>query len=524
MFSNCLAICDIYSAKPAFYHNDDDYHLNRIGRFIAKDFDITIGSLYGSQNGTITVPQNTEIIFPIKIGDIMNVTLVNYGHTSRSVSYHFPELLAGRHTVKALSESWNKLMQAYTISSIDGGRIVLSDYNKFNHSLVTVGYAGSVSQMPLADLVERVTKRDMRAYACRQYPYTIGDETFLMPFRLSNEINANDLVTSFNDDFKTTNVKPYDILLKAIKGCGLYTRSKTPVWGSVVITDEQGPYVLSYIISPDLGWSDITRINPSTNVQFTNVKNASAATVWIQNGKNGDDYVRAGVIVAKQFSDGSTKFTTLNNVSEADYKGFGMSEIPSILIGYEQLLNVEKLFPKKEKIGMKRPNKTTFNGDKEAYEESKSAYKERVGNVHGTNDEREKAIEAVNKAVKDALGDPINHWSVSEILADALAIDNATIEHHDPVEFNGESYDWYGNILKNVREHVTSGMTGQYTPVFVDFDNNDKLVNRDAFEIGHQVVLYITNSFGVSIRGEYATISEVHYTPSGIKYRAMVTS
>ena len=115
MFSNCLAICDIYSAKPAFYHNDDDYHLNRIGRFIAKDFDITIGSLYGSQNGTITVPQNTEIIFPIKIGDIMNVTLINYGHTSRSVSYYFPELEAGRHTVTALSESWNKLMQAYTI-------------------------------------------------------------------------------------------------------------------------------------------------------------------------------------------------------------------------------------------------------------------------------------------------------------------------------------------------------------------------------------------------------------------------
>ena len=109
-------------------------------------------------------------------------------------------------------------------------------------------------------------------------------------------------------------------------------------------------------------------------------------------------------------------------------------------------------------------------------------------------------------------------------MADALAMDNTTIEYHDPVEFNGESYDWYKNMLVNVREQVTAGMNGQYTPVFVEFDNNDKLVNREAFEIGHQIVIYITNSFGVSIRGEYATISEVHYKPTGISYKAMVTS
>ena len=95
--------------------------------------------------------------------------------------------------------------------------------------------------------------------------------------------------------------------------------------------------------------------------------------------------------MAKQNRDGSVKFTTLNNVSEADYKGFGMSEIPSILIGYDQLLNVEKMFPQKEKIGMKRPNKTMFGGDKTAYDASKAAYKERVDNVHGNNDEREKS-------------------------------------------------------------------------------------------------------------------------------------
>ena len=89
-------------------------------------------------------------------------------------------------------------------------------------------------------------------------------------------------------------MKPYDILTKAIKNCGLHQRGKTPIWGAVVVTDENGPYVLSYITSPNLGWSDITRINPSTNVQFTNTQNTSAATIWIQNGKNGDDYIRAG--------------------------------------------------------------------------------------------------------------------------------------------------------------------------------------------------------------------------------------
>ena len=514
-----MAFCEVYSSKPALFFTDDAYHIDKIGTFIARDFNISLGTIVTTTNGTITIPQNLQLSSPIKIGDIINVSLVNYGHQSVETSYNYSELYARGIYIPSELDQRNQLQQAFVVSNIDGDRLVLTEYNEYNHSMVTMGWVGSVQNEGLEDVLAMVTRRDMRAFASRLYPYEVeAGRVQYLPFRINGSVGSTSYV-SFNDDFTNTNVKPFDVIARAllsIKRDG--HKPITVTMGAVVKRDDVGYYVFSYIrdIAAPVKFS--LRVKPSSNVKITTDKNVSAATVWIQPEDNGEDYIRAGVIIATNGESGQV-FKTIGQTTAGDFKGYGITNIPSILIGYDQVIPknpFEKI--KKRKTTGPAPDKTTYENVEE-YKADKKRWDARKQEVDEQSKALDDANETFNKQVKEKLGDPLSPLTIKELLADAF-------NDGWPRRYQGEPLgsgeftvgDWYETILENIKKQVTTSMKGQFTPIIMTIDETDILGTHVEFSGDELVKLYFANTFGASINGDTAAVTQVNYTKRGRSY------
>ena len=78
------------------------------------------------------------------------------------------------------------------------------------------------------------------------------------------------------------------------------------------------------------------RLVPGASTRTVPLQASNAATVWVQPQDNGDDYVRAGLVVCSKTNDTVT-LSKLSDLTPAQYTGSGITSIPSVLVGYNEL-------------------------------------------------------------------------------------------------------------------------------------------------------------------------------------------
>nr|DAJ75262.1 MAG TPA: hypothetical protein [Caudoviricetes sp.] len=515
-----MVMCEVYESKPSLYYSDDNFYLNKIGSFVSSDYDINIGTLASTSNGSVTAPSHLALSQPIKIGDILNVTLVNYERTGlQVVARGYAIDLPGVH--ESVMDDRSYFQHAFVISAMDGNRLVLADYNEYNHSYVTVGYVGMVDNEPTLDVISMLSRRDMRAFSCKLYPF--GDKENgvrgFTPFMYNGSDNFwKTLSTSFSDDFTKTNVKPYDVITRAIKNSYSYTddnkrKTQTLTMGAVVKHDGRGYYVFSYIYNGVDGRPPrhSVRTKPGSNIQLQPSHNNAAATIWIQPQDNGDDYVRAGVVIATATESGVT-YKTIGQVTESDYTGYGLTTLQTVLVGYGQLVDLTHDNPiQKAKMDEQAPDKTTYSNEAQ-YNADKTAWDAKKAQVDAQNQQAEDFEKAFKDKVKEALGEPINPQTAKELLTDAL-----TDKPGEVVELAGVQVDWLGIVRKNLWRAMVNSLKASYTPVQIVLGESDFYGNA-TFSGDELITLYHTNRFGASVVGANASVVQTNYTPNGRKY------
>ena len=513
-----MAMCEVYESKPSLYYSDDNFYLNKIGSFVSSDYDINIGTLASTSNGSVTAPSQLALSQPIKIGDILNVTLVNYERTGlQVVARGYAIDLPGVH--ESVMDDRSYFQHAFVISAMDGNRLVLTDYNEYNHSYVTVGYVGMVDNEPTLEVLSLLSRRDMRAFSCKLYPFGDSDGVKgYTPYMYNGSDNIyKTLTTSFSDDFTKTNVKPYDVITKALKNSYSYTENKritqTLTMGAIVRHDGRGYYVFSYLYNGVDGRPPrhSVRTKPGANIQLQPAHNNAAATIWIQPQDNGDDYVRAGVVIATATESGVT-YKTIGQVTEADYTGYGLTALQTVLVGYGQLVDLTHDNPiQKAKMDEQAPDKTTYS-DEAQYEADKKAWDDKKAQVDAQNQQAEDFDKAFKDKVKEALGDPINPQTAKELLTDAL-----TNKPGEVVELAGVQVDWLGIVRKNLWRAMVNSLKASYTPVQIVLGESDFYGNA-TFSGDELLTLYHTTRFGASVVGANASVVQTNYTPNGRKY------
>lgn len=503
--SNYVAVCEFFESKASlFYADDSRLTVDPIGGFVTTDFDISIGNITGTTSGSITSPRQLYLSKQLKIGDLVNVSLVNFGWQSINKVYDYKSYYINGERVPEVFDTRNQLQQLFVITSFEGNRIILQDYNQFNHSFVTVGYVGNVTNMSFLELLSVITKRDMRAFASRTYPLSNGKGR--IPFRVN--ASFHDKLTSFTDDFEKTNVKPWDVIVKAIKGLqGI--KYQAIRLGATVRNDGDGFYVFSYLqdntVTAVNGEFDVfedyvIKIKPTTSVKLSENKNTSVNTVWIQPRDNDDNYIRAGVVVAVNTPNG-TIYKTIGKLSVSDYNDQDITNTGTILIGYNQLFEnhtFDNYIPQKFKG--EAPDKTMYSDEKQ-FKQDHEAYKQAKHDADTRSKEVTDNINAFNEELKKRFEPLLTPSGVKVLLSDALSR-TASLTGRIENPFNS-NIDWENIVHENINNIIKGAMDKQYTPLTVSLSENDIFATNVEFSGDERFRLYLTNKFGTSLRGEF---------------------
>lgn len=275
-----FAVVELYQGKNVLFFDDSDYHLNKIGTFITQDFDITIGALGEQTSGQITAPSGLSLSSSLKIGDIANVMLVNFTRSHIKIGHTWS------------SDNDNQLMRTFSISSIDGRRLVLDDYVKYNHSYTTVGYVGQVIDGNLVDSLNVVTSSEFRAYPSKHY--TTGTKETVIDFS-SNSNSVELFTTTFWDNFTSTNVKPYDVICKMIKGTN--ATDVACELGAIIDKDDGGTFVHEYLVFTPVDYRQVIRFKQGADFNYTPAPQQNISSYWFQPENNADNYIFGGRLV-----------------------------------------------------------------------------------------------------------------------------------------------------------------------------------------------------------------------------------
>lgn len=331
-----MAFCEVFESKSSLYYDDNDYHINKVGAFMTSDFDIVIGNIGEASTGQITAPKNASFSQPLKVGDIINVTIVN-NLTSVDVVYNYISKAGG------VLLTTNPLSKAFAVKSFDKNRIVLQDYCEYNHSFTNVGYVGNVIDEPLYDVLELLTQRKFRAFSSKLYQPIVSD--VWLPFIMNINTPQNPTV-SFSDDFTATNVTPWSVISSALQNTSLtddYNSEKNLnlVLSAVVQVDSGGYYVLEYLHSTQVSDESISiRLKPTAEASTTVEPMSNAEMLWVQPQKDADDYYATHIVVADAMPNGALKLRTSDVLTQAAFQQKGITNVSTKLISYDNLFTI----------------------------------------------------------------------------------------------------------------------------------------------------------------------------------------
>ena len=447
--SNKLLICEVFESKPALFYDDSQYYIDKIGSFVASEFDITIGNMTTATTGTISLPQNVQLTQPIKVGDIVQIMPVNFINHAKS----FQNIGVNGSADLLDGNVWRR---CFSVKSVDGGQLLLTDYFEYMLTYTNVGYVGNVNNENFYKILEILTHRELRAYASKLYTYNTVAGSVTLPLR----ITIPDGLVSFYNEFENTNVSPYSVLLSVLSSKSITKERTTQItMGSVIRQDKNGYYVTPYIIhreseggEVDGVVDEVLRLVPGASTRTVPLQASNAVTVWVQPQDNGDDYVKAGLVVCSKTNDTVT-LSKLSDLTPAQYTGSGITSIPSVLIGYNELFT---------------------NTDEETNNKNKQKHP---------------------KMTKALLADIINA-ATGKTVTDTV------------VAQMGEA----------VKKLLLEKLTPEYTPLILEIQETDYFMTNNPLEFDTFYRIYWDNRFGVSISGVLAVITAIRYTQAGRVY------
>ena len=448
--SNKLLICEVFESKPALFYDDENYHIDKTGSFVASEFEITIGNISTATTGTISIPQNVQLSQPIKVGDIVQIMPVNFRNTTKSFYniggwYGSSDLLDGN--------TWRR---CFSVKSVDGGQLLLTDYFEYLLTYTNVGYVGNVNNENFYKILEILTQRELRAYASKLYTYDTESGSVTLPIR----VMLQNRLVSFYNEFENTNVSPYSVLLSVLTSKSIARERTTQItMGSVIRQDKDGYYVAPYITrmeseggAVDGVVDEVLRLVPGASTRTVPLQASNAATVWVQPQDNGDDYVRAGLVVCSKTNDTVT-LSKLSDLTPAQYTGSGITSIPSVLVGYNELFT---------------------NTDEET-----------------------------NKANKQK-----HPKMTKELLAEIINATTGKTVTDEVVTQMGEA----------VKKLLLEKLTPEYTPLILEIQETDYFMTNNPLDFDTFYRIYWDNRFGVSIIGVLAVVTAIRYTQAGRVY------
>ena len=448
--SNKLLICEVFESKPALFYDDDNYHIDKIGSFVASEFDVTIGNISTATTGTISIPQNVQLSQPIKVGDIVQIMPVNFRNTAKAF-YNIgswsgsPSILDG-----------NVWRRCFSVKSVDGGQLLLTDYVEYMLTYTNVGYVGNVNNENFYNILEILTQRELRAYASKLYTYDTPVGSVTLPI----SVMLPDSLVSFYNEFENTNVSPYSVLLSVLTSKSIARERTTNItMGSVIRQDQDGYYVAPYITRDESeggvvdGVVDaVLRLVPGASTRTVPLQASNAATVWVQPQDNGDDYVRAGLVVCSKTNDTVT-LSKLSDLTPAQYTGSGITSIPSVLVGYNELFT---------------------NTDEETNKANKQKHP---------------------KMTKELLAEIINATTGKTVTDEVVA-----------------------QMGEAVKKLLLEKLTPEYTPLILEIQETDYFMTNNPLRFEQFYRIYWDNRFGVSIIGVLAVVTAIRYTQAGRVY------
>lgn len=527
MAFNYTAVCEIFQSKPALYYQDSDYYIDKIGTFLTREFRISIGNIGHSTAGEVTMPQNVHLSQPLKIGDIVQVTLLNYKFDIR-FSHATPIV---DHDAAPVDIADISTKRAFVISAMDGSRLVLKDYVEYNHSYTDIGYVGNVNNEYLSKLLSVITRREDRAFASRYYSYqsnVIGTPIEL-PFIITN--GSVDTLTSYSDDFEKTNSTPYDVIIQALRHLHKATTTDSDVaivLAANVVSDSKGYYVAPYIT--DVGtYSRISlRIKPGIDISTTPLENTHATKVWIQPDENADDYIFTNIAIRNNVDTDNKvdlrKLYSITDVSEEYYTNYGITSIPSLLVGYSDLI--------KNIAG--KPPEPKFDEDGNEIEQSLPSAEEKEALAEktiGTPLTKLKMIRLLSLAIffsQDPNGSEFNRMlNKSVIRAINKLDDEENVGDHTlgDDEEKIESYKLaFSEVAETLADLIINSTDSAYTPVTITLTENDFYhYGKTVLDITDAITLWYTDRFGGAFAGINARVTMVTYSPSGVEYTIVST-
>ena len=448
--SNKLLICEVFESKPALFYDDDNYHIDKTGSFVASEFDITIGNISTATTGTISIPQNVQLSQPVKVGDIVQIMPVNFRNETKML-YN----IGGWYGSNSLLDG-NVWRRCFSVKSVDGGQLLLTDYVEYMLTYTNVGYVGNVNNENFYNILEILTQRELRAYASKLYTYDtpLGSVTLPISVMLPNSL------VSFYNEFENTNVSPYSVLLSVLTSQSIAReRTTKSTMGSVIRQDQDGYYVAPYITqfkseggAVDGVVDEVLRLVPGASTRTVPLQASNAATVWVQNQDNGDDYVRAGLVVCSKTNDTVT-LSKLSDLTPAQYTGSGITSIPSVLVGYNELFT---------------------NTDEETNKANKQKHP---------------------KMTKELLAEIINATTGKTVTDEVVA-----------------------QMGEAVKKLLLEKLTPEYTPLILEIQETDYFMTNNSLTFDRFYRIYWDNRFGVSISGVLAVVTAIRYTQAGRVY------
>lgn len=424
MASKPLAAVEIYKSNPALYYDDSSANcrLERIASFTTTEFEVTFGYNTGDKQSRVVAQGDVNGFGSCKIGDIVNVSLFNIGAWQKEyVIFNFANEDSEGEALKPFTVDGSRQQGVFVITSFDGSSLVLQDYVAYMLSAVTIGYAGNINHVPLLDVLDFISSRDLRAFPTRVYKY--GKKNSI--FRLSH--GYQNAVVDVSGDFKATNSTPYDVLTKCLNnttvgGEELADTAET-AGGEIVLKDNHifawvgarmtsiagrfsqvVPFIL-FLSKEELvtlgrgreSRSAISvRVRSNADVKTTPKETHKSMSVWAQPYDNSDNYIRLGVVVGSDVSTGVESVDTIAKLTPQQYTNANIQKQSVLLLSYNDLISgvsddhwrrlvnsvQSQQFPmdvisNKKKNG-RAPNRNLY-ADEDAYIADMQKYKEEHG-------------------------------------------------------------------------------------------------------------------------------------------------